>query len=60
MAFAQEYAQDIEPETVENLSKLMELSKANAPLNLDPDFLSVRSQRFYDRNKRLLSSLFEI
>jgi len=50
MAFAQEYAQDIEPETVENLSKLMELSKNETPINPDPDFLAVRSQRFYDRN----------
>lgn len=50
MAFAQEYAQDIDPETIENLSKLIELSKTDAPINPDPDFLAVRSQRFYDRN----------
>ena len=51
MAFAEEYAQDIEPEMIENLSKLMELSKNDAPLNPDPDFLAVRSQRFYNRDE---------
>lgn len=53
MAFAKEYEKYIEPETLANFGKLVEMTHNNSPLSPDPNMLKVRSQDFGMDNKGL-------
>jgi len=45
--FAKEYGEHIDPETMTKFIKLLEMSRDNAPLSSDPEFLSINHQGFY-------------
>jgi hypothetical protein len=51
MEFFKEYKEDLEPETITNFSKLVDMTQKGYKMNKDVSFLTVKKQEIYAPNE---------